>query len=166
MKANGTIILLLFLVVTVSAIFGGGVPSGYRRFLVENRTGFPITITAEMAPSQEVDPYYWWGRSLINEHGEEIWFYVVHFGISNKTVLTKQLQPGSFTQLFQEYRDSSVTMSPLDKLKLLYSCFIITDEQGNIIKTLDSFTEDDFIFDNIPTDERPIVQGSMMLLIQ
>ena len=162
MKASKTMIVLIFLLVSVSTISSRS--AGFRRFNVENWTGSPITITREMAPSETNDLYYWWGRSIINEHGEEMWLYVT--GLWESRAPIEQLPTGSHVLLFEEYRESSLLMSNIDKLRLLYTSFIVTDEQGNVLKTLDSFTEDDFFFDNVPSVERPNVTGSMILRIR
>ena len=145
MKANKTIMAMVFLMVSVSAISSR--PSGNRLFYVENRTSSHITITTEMAPSEYDGPFdVWWGRPLIDEHGEEMWMYVFRLGPWREHPHRLQLPPGTRRILFEEYRESSLLMSPLDKLRLLYASFIVTDEQGNVLKTLDTLAEDDFIY--------------------
>jgi len=166
MKANRTLFVLLFLLAAASAVFGGGVPSGNRHFAVENRTDTSIIITAEMAPSETNNPYYWWGRSLVNEDGEELWMYVVMFHQSREPFQQLKILTGGISTLFVEHRNSSLSMPHADRFRLLFTSFIVTDEQGTVLKTLDTLTESDFIFDNKPTDERPLVTGEMMLLIR
>ena len=166
MKANRTLFVLLFLLTAASAVFAGGIPSGDRRFMARNMTDSSILITMEIAPSEANDPSFWWGRSLTNEYGEEMWLYVFGFNNWREPPHSLQIPAGSSVILFWEYRNSSLSMSHADRFRLLFTSFIVTDEQGTVLKTLDTLTESDFIFDNKPTDERPLVTGEMMLLIR
>ena len=166
MKANRILFVLLFLLAAASTIFAGGIPSGDRRFMARNMTDSSIMITMEIAPSEANDPSFWWGRSLTNEYGEEIWLYVLGFHLSREPFQQFQIPASSIRELFTEHRESSLSMSQVDRFRLLFTSFIVTDEQGTVLKTLETLTENDFIFDNEPTNERPVVTGEMMLLIR
>ena len=139
---------LLLLVLSAFNVFSR--PSGARVFQIRNETSTTVIVTAKMAPSEYKGPsYYWWGRQLIDEDGEEMWLYVEFFNLEREPFQQFPITQGGMRELFREHRDSSLSMPNLDKLRLLFASLIVTDDNGNVLKTLDSFTEDDFILSSV-----------------
>jgi len=149
-----TAVTILFLSITIpSMIFA--IPSREQSFSVENMTNSTLSITREVAPSEE----YWispWVRYFVTETDMKVGLFVRSV-FTLKSFLPIVVPPGITMDLFRAHLNHVRDIPPLEILRLFHSVFIVTDEAGNVVKTLDSFTEDDFIFDEF---------GNIILLIQ
>ena len=144
MKKNKLIIVILLLISIESSLFA--IPSREQSFYARNMTDSILTIISEIAPSEEdwISP---WARYFITESNQKIGLFVRgDFGI--RPVPPLVIFPGEDASLLRTQLDPVKEIPPLEILRLFHSVFIVTDKVGNIIKTLDSFTEDDFIFDD------------------
>jgi hypothetical protein len=153
MKIKKSIILFLFVI--VSSLFGFSSTEPF--FYVKNMTNLTITIISEIAPSEGTN-LGTWERYYITESDEMVGLFVRGDYSVKRWTFPIILQPGENAGLFCWYPFlKTERIPPLEKLKLFHSFFIVEDDMGNILKTLDSFTEDDFIFDE---------QGNIVLLIK
>jgi len=149
------LIALLLFAITETFLFG--IP---RRigplYQVKNMTPLTLIIITETPPSEEdwISP---WVRYYFTENNERVGLFVQgDHGI--RPVHPLIMQPGHTSVLF-EWTPVTGTerIPPLEKLRLFHPSFIVMDEAGNTLKTLDSFAEDDFIFDEF---------GNIILLIR
>jgi hypothetical protein len=155
MRKTRLLFIMLFLSVTASFLFG--MPLILPSLYAKNMTDLTITINREIAPSEGVT-FAQWERYFITELNEMVGLFVRGDYSVKRWTFPIVLRPGESKAVFQWYPfQETEKIPPLEKLKLFHSFFIVKDDTGNILKTLDSFTENDFTFDEY---------GNTVLLIQ
>ena len=151
---RGKIILLFLFLKTGFVLFG--TPSRDPFFYMKNMLNLTITVTETIAPSEGISHAYW-DRYFITETNEKILLRVNADSPKHGRTFQFVVQPEEGAVILFRWTAFPQTekIPPAEKLKLFFSSFIITDDNGNILKTLDSFTENDFTihrideFDNI-----------------
>jgi len=147
MKLKRALLVSLLFLVAQIPLFGRSFI--HPVFRVKNTTNLPLTILLENAPSDVCLSLSVWTRFYYTESNERAVLYV--FGDHGRVAFPPiTVLPGVTRGIFS-YFDTPFTrvylIPPLERLRLLFSVFDITDEEGDIFKTIDSFTEDDITFD-------------------
>ena len=143
MKKNRVVLALLFSFLFVNYLFG--MPAKRRFLYISNMTNSLININCEIAPPDGV-PAPTWRQKFYSETGEMILFCVdLNY---SRSIFPFISQPEKKSVLFQWLPIIRVEeIPPIEKLNLFYSFLDIKDAEGNILKTLDTITEDDLTID-------------------
>ena len=143
MKITKILFILIFL--TIIGFLCTSFSSMRRYYWINNMTGNTITIEAELERAGWEGFGNWYGVYQ-NESHEKIGFMI--YTSYSEPVFSFAILP--YTEIAPFASPPTMRLReipPLQRLRLAFASFIIKDEANNIIKTLDTITEDDIIMD-------------------
>jgi len=135
------LITMLIVLIVVGLLFTS-FPAMNQYYWIKNMTNYTITIEAEFEPNGWESPRRWFGVYQ-NESNERIGLLIY-----SEPPFLFRILPGTEIAPFVSPAHTRLReIPPLQRFRLAFISFIIKDEAGNTIKTLDDLIDDDFIID-------------------
>ena len=142
---NKRIVMIGLLFLISQNCFVSSMPARYIRFYVKNMTTTSIMITSEVAPP-DTENFSSWESYYYTENNERIIFVVPIFEYEKQRYANIIIPSGESSMVFRWVPTKNWEQIPtLQRLKLFYSTLIIKDNDNNILKTINTITEDEIV---------------------